>query len=112
MARAPAVTPGQQWAWRHCRAASRWRSTENLKSRKRPVTGVGVPRPRVPHVHQGFVVLSQFTFPAGLYGGNSATFFVPKGVRRPTGNPGHSARSGRAGSLLPDLEELPAVVHD
>jgi hypothetical protein len=53
--------------------------------------GVGIPRPRLPYMHRGFVVLNQFTFPAGLYGGNSASFFVPKGVPRPTGNPGHSA---------------------
>lgn len=37
-----------------------------------------------------YVVLKEFTFPAGLYGGNSATFFVPKGTASPTGNPGHS----------------------
>lgn len=37
-----------------------------------------------------YVVLKAFTYPAGLFGGNSATFFVPKGVASPTGNSGHS----------------------
>lgn len=36
-----------------------------------------------------YVVLKPFTFPAGLYGGNSANFFIPKGAAIPTGNPGH-----------------------
>jgi hypothetical protein len=30
------------------------------------------------------------TVPAGLYGANAATFFVPKGVARPSGQLGHS----------------------
>lgn len=38
-----------------------------------------------------YVVLKAFTFPSGLYGGNSATFIIPKGVPYPQGNPGHSA---------------------
>lgn len=36
-----------------------------------------------------YVVLKPFTFPSGLYGGNSVNFFIPKGVAFPTGNPGH-----------------------
>ena len=56
-----------------------------------PVAGVGVPKPRAPSVFRGYVVLREFTYPAGLYGGNSATFFIPKGVPRPAGEPGHSA---------------------
>jgi hypothetical protein len=36
-----------------------------------------------------YVVLRPMTFPAGLYGANSAVFFVPKGTGRPRGNPGH-----------------------
>ncbi len=55
-----------------------------------PVAGQVRPRPVRPHTYNAYVVLKQFTFPAGLYGGNSATFFVPKGVPRPKGNPGHS----------------------
>jgi hypothetical protein len=27
---------------------------------------------------------------AGLFGSNSGTFFIPKGVPKPTGDPGHS----------------------
>lgn len=37
-----------------------------------------------------YVVLKPFTFPAGLYGGNAASFFIPKKSAIPTGNPGHS----------------------
>lgn len=37
-----------------------------------------------------YVVLQPFTFPSGLYGGNMAAFFIPKGTAVPTGNPGHS----------------------
>ena len=37
-----------------------------------------------------YVVLKQFTFPAGLHGANAAIFYVPKGVPGPAGNPGHS----------------------
>jgi len=38
-----------------------------------------------------YVVLQPMSFPADLYGANSVTFIVPKGVERPKGNPGHSA---------------------
>ncbi len=40
--------------------------------------------------YNAYVVLKDFTFPAGLYGANSATFLVPEGVSLPKGNPGHS----------------------
>ncbi len=55
-----------------------------------PVAGEGIPEPPRPRMHNAYVVLKPFTFPAGLYGANSATFFVPEGVPRPKGNPGHS----------------------
>jgi len=55
-----------------------------------PVAGKGKPQPRAPSFFDGYVVLKAFTFPAGLYGAHSATFFVPKGVPAPQGNPGHS----------------------
>lgn len=55
-----------------------------------PMAGGAKARPPVPSFHAGYVVLKPFTFPAGLYGGNSATFFIPKGVPRPQGKPGHS----------------------
>lgn len=48
-------------------------------------------RPSRENIHNGYVVLRAMRIPAGLYGAHSATFFVPKGVPRPTGNPGHSS---------------------
>lgn len=56
-----------------------------------PVAGKGVPKPPRPPIHNAYVVLKSFTYPAGLYGGNSAIFIIPKGIPRPDGNPGHSA---------------------
>jgi uncharacterized protein YecT (DUF1311 family) len=79
------ATPADGQAWAEVLAVS------TLKHNAPPVAGVGEPGPRVPSMHRAYVVLKEFTFPAGLYGANSATFFVPKGVARPSGNPGHSA---------------------
>lgn len=56
-----------------------------------PIAGQGRPLPPRPRVFNAYVVLKEFVFPAGLYGGNSATFFIPKGVPMPLGTPGHSA---------------------
>lgn len=56
-----------------------------------PVAGQGVPKPPKPPIYNAYVVLKPFTYPSGLYGGNSATFLIPKGVPKPEGNPGHSA---------------------
>jgi hypothetical protein len=42
------------------------------------------------YVHNGYVILKKITIPAGLYGGNSATFFLEKGVPYPSGKLGHS----------------------
>lgn len=56
-----------------------------------PVAGQLAPNRSQGTVHNGYVVLKPMRIPAGLYGAHSATFFVPKGVPRPTGNPGHSA---------------------
>ena len=56
-----------------------------------PVAGQGIPKkPRLPSLHNSFVVLREFVYPAGLFGANRATFYVPKGVPLPTGNWGHS----------------------
>lgn len=41
-------------------------------------------------VHNGYVILKKITIPAGLYGGNSATFFLNEGVPYPEGKLGHS----------------------
>jgi hypothetical protein len=56
-----------------------------------PIAGQGRPAPPKPSTFRAYVVLKEFVFPAGLYGGNSATFFIPKGVPMPIGDPGHSA---------------------
>lgn len=40
--------------------------------------------------YNSYVVLGNFTYPAGLYGAHSVVFFIPKGVPTPSGNPGHS----------------------
>jgi hypothetical protein len=53
-----------------------------------PIAG-GTPPGRIA-MHNAYVVLGPFRLPEGLYGAHSATFFVPKGVPRPTGNLGHS----------------------
>ncbi|WP_075185003.1 lysozyme inhibitor LprI family protein [Teredinibacter haidensis] len=45
-------------------------------------------RPR--SIHNGYVILKEITIPSGLYGGNSATFFLNKGVPFPKGKLGHS----------------------
>lgn len=55
-----------------------------------PVSGAVVHRSDNDRLHNGYVVLKAMRLPAGLYGANSATFIVPKGVPRPTGDPGHS----------------------
>ena len=55
-----------------------------------PVAGMGTPKPRPLSLHNAYVVLKPFTYPAGLYGGNLATFIIPKGILKPGGNPGHS----------------------
>lgn len=56
-----------------------------------PVAGQGVPRPPKPGLFNAYVVLKPFTYPSGLYGGNSATFLIPRGVPKPEGNSGHSS---------------------
>jgi len=67
----------------------------NKPAKVEPVAGAMQPAAAAPRKlnvpSNSYVVLKAFTFPAGLYGGNSATFFVPKGVASPSGNPGHSS---------------------
>lgn len=53
-----------------------------------PIAG-GAPAGRI-SLFNGYVVLKAFRLPPGLYGAHSATFFVPRGVPRPTGDLGHS----------------------
>lgn len=54
-----------------------------------PIAG-GRPPGRI-RMHNGYVVLQAFELPPGLHGAHSATFFVPEGGPRPTGDLGHSA---------------------
>ncbi len=55
-----------------------------------PALNQGLPKPRMSSTFRKYVVLKRFTYPPGLYGGNSVSFLIPKGVPRPEGNPGHS----------------------
>lgn len=55
-----------------------------------PIAGGAKPRAQAIHLYNAYVVLKPFAYPAGLHGAHSATFLIPKGVARPTGNPGHS----------------------
>lgn len=65
---------------------------------------------------QQYVVLKPFTYPAGLYGAHSATFFIPRGVPVPGGDPGHSSVNdynklrctGPACQKTPDRVRAPA----
>lgn len=56
-----------------------------------PVIGNVKPKRQDINLFNAYVVLKPFVYPAGLYGAHAATFLVPKGTPRPTGNPGHSA---------------------
>jgi hypothetical protein len=56
-----------------------------------PIAGKGILRPERPRLYNAYVVLKPFVYPAGLYGAHLATFFIPIGVPKPKGNPGHSA---------------------
>jgi uncharacterized protein YecT (DUF1311 family) len=44
-----------------------------------------------PYGHNVFVILKPFQLPSGLYGGNSATFYLLDGVPYPVGDLGHSS---------------------
>ena len=55
-----------------------------------PVAGQRVSKPNAPRVRNAYVVLRPFTYPPGLYGAHSATFFIPRGYPKPEGNAGHS----------------------
>lgn len=66
-----------------------WRARPRALADAPPIAG-GTPEPRMPSMFHAYVVLKAYTLPAGLYGANSATFFVPRGVPRPSGELGHS----------------------
>lgn len=42
------------------------------------------------HIYNGYIILKSITIPSGLYGANSAVFFLEKGVSFPKGELGHS----------------------
>jgi len=77
------ATPADAEAWAEAVA-------RNTPRRDVPPVAGEKPKPRV-GLYNAYVVLKPFTFPSGLYGGHSATFFIPQGVARPSGNPGHSS---------------------
>jgi hypothetical protein len=53
-----------------------------------PSKGSGNP---LPSISNAYVIQKKFTYPAGLYGAGSVTFFIDKGAPRPDGDPGHSS---------------------
>jgi hypothetical protein len=73
--------------------AKAWVDTVTQNSPPRdipPIAGKGIPEPPMFSIYNTYVILKKFTYPAGLYGGNSVRFVIPKGVPNPEGNPGHS----------------------
>lgn len=81
------ATPADVAAWNA--AWSKSQAVRREQADVPPIAG-GAPVDHISMPHNGYVVLKAFRFPSGLYGAHSATFFVPKGVPRPTGNRGHS----------------------
>jgi hypothetical protein len=66
--------------------------TKNSPQRSVPtVAGDVVPKAPTRPFFNGYVVLQPFTYPSGLFGGHSAQFLIPRGVPKPSGDPGHSA---------------------
>lgn len=55
-----------------------------------PIAGAKSQRKLSPDLHNAYVVLKPFTYPSGLYGANSATFFIAPGLSTPAGEKGHS----------------------
>ena len=55
-----------------------------------PIAGQRMATHDLPLSRNAYVVLEEFTYPAGLFGANSATFFIPGDVSTPKGNRGHS----------------------
>ena len=72
--------------------AQEWQTAYDAANKKDvpPLSGASDNRRSRSYLHNGYVVLKAMQIPAGLYGAHSATFIVPYGVPRPTGNPGHS----------------------
>lgn len=74
--------------------AEAWANTVMQNTPQRDISyvaGQGIPKTPKPALYKAYVVLGTFTYPSGLFGADAATFLVPRGVPRPSGNPGHSA---------------------
>ncbi len=113
-----AVTLGDPVGADEALLTSDWRTVESYRSKDRPVAGLaGVdqavndghlrpagkddidkakkllaalkPGARVSLIRP-YVIVKPFTIPAGLYGGNTVTFILEKGVPAPGGNLGHA----------------------
>ena len=97
--------------------AKGWATVEAAVSQPQdvpPVAGRAAPKPRMPRLVSAYVVLQQFRLPAALYGRDAATFLIPKGVPRPTGNPGHSTmldfNTGRCSGLMCEADSDGSVI--
>jgi HAMP domain-containing protein len=83
--------------------AKRWTEAVARKSGSSlpPVAGARDSQIDARQLFKTYVIAKPFVFPSGLYGGNSATFFVLEGVPPPSGNPGHS-RVNNFNAVAPD----------
>jgi hypothetical protein len=79
-----------------------------------PVAGQAAAKPRMPRLVNAYVVLQPFRLPAALYGRDAATFLIPKGVPRPTGNLGQSTmwdfNTGRCSGMMCDADGDGSVI--
>ena len=70
-----------------------WETARRQAAGQHPINIIGAPTPnesRSTFSRNTYVVTAPMRFPAGLFGANSATFIVLKGIPLPEGNPGHS----------------------
>lgn len=84
-----------------------------------PIAGESHSKRRRPGIYHAYVVLKPFAYPAGLWGENAATFYIPKGGSRPEGNPGHSNvydfnrfKIEQAPEGTTDLQQKPSIRED
>ena len=86
-----AYAVGQGWLREATQAdADAWLDARaRIQSSSVPPVAGGRPRGQL-SMHNAYVVQQAFELPPGLYGAHSATFFIPEGVPRPSGKPGHS----------------------
>jgi hypothetical protein len=70
--------------------AEAWAKAVVAKLDVPPVSGGDVLKSYKPAIYDAYVILKPFTYPSGLYGADSADFFLAKGVPKPKGEPGHS----------------------